>query len=139
MEKIDIDLEYDRWLEQQTQLLRNKDYEHLDLNNLIEELEALGRAEKSAVKSLVYQILIHLLFIDYWSEESLYSRNHWQAEVESFQYQLEDKLTTNYKLFLSDNLDKIYAKARKNAILKSNLPSDRFPEICPYSLNQLIS
>lgn len=130
--------EYDRWLKTQIDCLKNQDFTGLDLENLIEELEALGRAEKSAVKSLAFQILIHLLLIDYWTEESVYTQNHWQAEVNAFKYQLDDKLTTNYKRFLADNLDKIYAKARTNAILKSNLNSDRFPESCPYTLENII-
>ena len=130
--------EYDRWLEEQIKCLKEENFGTLDLKNLIEELESLGRAEKAAVKSLAYQILIHLLLIDYWVEESFYNRNHWKAEVSAFKFQLEDKLTTNYKLFLEDNLDKIYEKARINAILKSNLPSIRFPEICPYTLENLL-
>lgn len=130
--------EYDRWLENQVDCLKAGDFAGLDLKNLIEELEALGRAEKSAVKSLAFQILIHLLLIHYWTEESVYNKNHWQAEVNAFKYQLSDKLTTNYKLFLADNLDKIYAKARTNAILKSNLKGDRFPISCPYQIEDLI-
>ena len=129
--------EYDCWLEQQIECLKTQNYQALDLKNLIEELEALGRAEKSAVKSLAFQILIHLLLIDYWSEESTYNKNHWKAEVNAFKFQLIDKLTTNYKLFLEDNLDKIYSKARESAILKSNLSSDRFPESCPYSIEDV--
>ncbi len=86
------ELEYDRWLEEQIKLLNQRKFEHLDVVNLIEELKALGRAEKSAVKSLVYQIILHLLLIDYWKEESEYSRNHWLAEVDAFQLQLEGEL-----------------------------------------------
>lgn len=130
--------EYDCWLEQQIECLKTQNFQALDLKNLIEELEALGRAEKSAVKSLAFQILIHLLLIDYWNEESFYNKNHWKAEVNAFKFQLIDKLTTNYKLFLEDNLDKIYQKARESAILKSNLNCDRFPEVCPYSVEDLI-
>ena len=132
------ELEYDRWLDEQIQCLKTKNYEALDLKNLIEELEALGRAEKSAVKSLAFQILVYLLLIDYWEEESKYNKNHWQAEVNTFRFQLNDKLTTNLKLLLEDNLDKIYEKARVTAIYKSSLAGDRFPNTCPYSLEMLL-
>lgn len=131
-------IEYDCWLQEQIDCLKSQNFAGLDLKNLIEELESLGRAEKSAVKSFTLQIIIHLLLIDYWSEESQYNKNHWQAEVNTFKFQLTDKLTTNLKLLLEDNLDKIYVKARTNAILKSNLSSDRFPKICPYTLEDLI-
>ena len=136
---LQTELEYDRWLEQQIELLRQGKFEHLDAENLIEELEALGRAEKSAVKSLVYQIILHLLLIDYWKEESEYSKNHWLAEVDAFQLQLEDKLTTNLAQLAEDNLPRLYAKARQNAIRKSRLPEERFPDSCPYTLELLKS
>ena len=131
------ELEYDRWLEEQIKLLNQRKFEHLDVVNLIEELKALGRAEKSAVKSLVYQIILHLLLIDYWKEESEYSRNHWLAEVNAFQLQLEDKLTTNLSIFVKDNLPRLYAKAKKNAVRKSRLSVDRFPVSCPYTLEDI--
>ena len=131
------ELEYDRWLEEQIKLLNQRKFEHLDVVNLIEELKALGRAEKSAVKSLVYQIILHLLLIDYWKEESEYSRNHWLAEVNAFQLQLEDKLTTNLSIFAKDNLPRLYAKAKKNAVRKSRLSVDRFPVSCPYTLEDI--
>ena len=137
LEKVSNNLEYDCWLSSQIECLKERNFAGLDLKNLIEELEALGRAEKSAVKSLTFQILIHLLLIDYWNEESVYNKNHWQAEVNAFKFQLEDKLTTNYKLLVEDNLDKIYAKARTNAMLKSGLKGNRFPEICPYTISDL--
>ena len=133
-----INIDYDRWLNEQTNLLRERNFGCLDTDNLIEELEALGRAEKAAVKSLVYQILLHLLLIDYWEKETDYNRRHWQAEVNSFQFQLEDKLTTNLKQLIEENLGQIYAKARKGAILKSNLYSDCLPDKCPYSWEQIL-
>lgn len=132
-----VQLEYDRWLERQIEILRLGSFENLDVENLIEELLALGRAEKSAVKTLIYQILLHLLLIDYWKEESDYCRNHWLSEVNAFQILLEDKLTTNLIKLAKDNLPSLYAKARKNAIRKSSLSDDRFPELCPYTLEDI--
>lgn len=130
----DTQIEYDRWLSEQIEILRSKNFEHLDIDNLIEELAALGRAEKSAAKSLVYQIILHLLLIDYWEAESLYSKDHWRAEVDAFQLQLEDKLTTNIKQMIEDNLPRLYDKAKRNAVRKSRLGEDCFPPSCPYTL-----
>lgn len=130
-------LEYDTWVQTQIDCLRSCDMEKLDASGLIEELEALVRGEKSAVESLVYQIILHLLLIDYWHEESLWNRRHWQSEVDSFQFQLNGRLTTNLKNHLSDRLDFIYAKARKGAISKTGLP-DRFPSVSLYGLAQIL-
>ena len=132
-----IDVEYDRWLESQIEALRSHDFNNLDLNNLIEELEALVRGEKSAVESLVYQILLHFLLIDYWHEESEWNRNHWRSEINNFQFQLNNKLTTNLTKHLIDRLEVIYPKARKGAQLKTGL-NDRFPENLCYLWEKIV-
>ena len=60
--------DYFLWLEKTIKLLSNRQLENLDYENLIEELEALGRSEKSAAQNFVILIIQHLLFYQYWSE-----------------------------------------------------------------------
>ncbi|WP_416242421.1 DUF29 family protein [Anabaena cylindrica] len=43
-----------QWLEETIKLLKNHQFQELDLDNLIEELEDLGKRDKSAVASLLY-------------------------------------------------------------------------------------
>ncbi len=61
MLKHNIDTEYDSWLLEQAQLLRDRDFQHLDIDNLVEEIEALVRGEKSSVEQFAYLIMLHLL------------------------------------------------------------------------------
>jgi hypothetical protein len=129
--------EYDTWLEEQIQALQQGKPENLDVPHLIEELEALVRGEKSAVENFAYQIILHLLLIDYWSEESLWNRRHWCSEVDNFQFQLKNRLTKNLKMHLVSRLDYIYGKARKAAIDKTGI-RDRFPEQNIYDLSQIL-
>ncbi len=132
-----MEVEYDSWLVSQINHLRDREFEKLDVINLIEELEALVRAEKSAVESFAYLILLHLLLTDYWSEESEWNRRHWRSEITTFQFQLNNKLTTNLKKHLSARLDFIYTKDRKSAVEKTGLP-DRFPIGISYSLSRVL-
>jgi hypothetical protein len=140
MMNYDIDKEYDLWLQEQANHLRDRAFDRLDIENLIEELEALVRGEKSAVESLVYQILLHLLLIDYWREESQWNRNHWASEITGFRLQLNNKLTTNLKNHVLNRLDVLYQKARKAAInkTKSIVKSERFPLERIYDFENLI-
>ena len=130
------DSDYDRWLTEMVKLLRNRDLEKLDYDNLIEELEALGRSEKNAVKSLLLQIIIHLMLYQFWELEKERNTNHWAAEIITFRVQLEDKLTTNLRNYLADELPKIYQNALLIVQKKTQLNS--LPEQCPYSLGQLL-
>ena len=75
MLKHNIDTEYDSWLLEQAQLLRDRDFQHLDIDNLVEEIEALVRGEKSSVEQFAYLIMLHLLLIEYWYEQSEWNRN----------------------------------------------------------------
>ncbi|MEL7075543.1 MAG: DUF29 domain-containing protein [Cyanobacteria bacterium J06629_2] len=134
----DIDLDYDLWLQEQADKLRSHSFTDLDIDNLVEELESLVRGEKSAVESLAYQIILHLLLIDYGATESERNRNHWRAEINGFQYQLQNKLTKNLNNHLIDNLENIYIKARKGAAIKTGLERDRFPDTCPYELIKIL-
>jgi hypothetical protein len=136
----DIDKEYDSWLQEQADHLRDRAFDKLDIENLIEELEALVRGEKSAVESLVYQIFLHLLLINYWHEESEWNRNHWASEITGFRLQLNNKLTTNLKNHVLTRLDDLYQKARQAAInkTKSSVKGDRFPLERVYDFDYLI-
>ena len=128
--------EYDRWLSETVRLLKNRQLEKLDYENLIEELEGLGRSERSAVKSLLLQIIIHLMLYQFWQSERERNANHWAGEIITFRVQLEDKLTTNLHNYLADELPKIYQNALLIVQKKTQLNS--LPEQCPYSLQQLL-
>ncbi len=128
--------EYDRWLAEMVKLLKNRDLEKLDYDNLIEELQALGRSEKNAVKSLLLQIIVHLMLYQFWQLEKERNANHWAAEIITFRVQLEDKLTTNLRNYVAEELSKIYQNALLIVQKKTQLNS--LPEKCPYSLEQLL-
>jgi Domain of unknown function DUF29 len=128
--------EYDRWLEQTIVLLKSRQLDHLDYEHLIEELETLGRSEKSAVKNLLRQIIIHLLLYEFWVFERERNLNHWAGEIVTFRVQLEDRLTTNLRNLLAIELEEIYDDARLIVTKKTKLTD--LPLNCPYSLAQLL-
>lgn len=141
MLKHNIDTEYDSWLLEQAQLLRDRDFQHLDIDNLVEEIEALVRGEKSSVEQFAYLIMLHLLLIEYWHEQSEWNRNHWEAEITGFRLQLNNKLTTNLRNHLAQRLDFLYGKAYQAAVkkTKSSINGDRFPQERKYSLEDIIN
>lgn len=83
------------WLEETIKLLKANHLEELDLENLIEELENLGRRDKAKVANLLEQIIRHLLLLQYWTQEFQYNSGHCKAEIRSFMNQLKRNLTTN--------------------------------------------
>ncbi|NEO26501.1 MAG: DUF29 domain-containing protein [Kamptonema sp. SIO4C4] len=128
--------DYNRWLQDQIILLKEKNFEKLDCEHLIEELEVLGNEQRRAVESLVLKIIEHLLLYQYWTQEREYNGKHWQIELLTFRTQLELRLTTTLKNHLESRLEYLYQKARKIAAKKSEL---NLPSTNPYTLEQILN
>jgi len=126
------------WLEETINLLKTKDLDNLDLDNLIEELESLGRNDLNKVRSLLRQIIIHILLLQYWEQEYARNYRHWRGEIIVFRDDLNNSLTTTLKNKLDDELERIYHVSIKLVIEKTGLSLERLPDNCPYSLEQLL-
>jgi hypothetical protein len=131
------DVDDAQWLEETVCLLKKHQFQQLDLDNLIEELEDLGREKKNAVASLLEQIIRHLLLLQYWTTEAEYNTIHWQEEIYHFRTQLGRKITTNLRHYLEKELNSIYQDALGFVKIKT-INSVVFPPDCPYSLEQLL-
>ena len=101
------------WIQKTIKLLKEKKFNELDTENLIEELEDLGRERKNKVESLLRQIIIHLLLLEYWSQESQYNASHWKAEITEFRFQINGILTKNLQNFLVSRFELIYQNSLK--------------------------
>lgn len=126
-----------QWLLTNIKLLRNKQFDQLDLENLIEELTDLGNEKKNAVESLLQQVIRHLLLYQYWHVEIERNSGHWQAEIYNFRDQVNSKLTSNLRSHLVAEMPKIYQRALGYVQRKTNHQID-FPRESPYSLEQLL-
>lgn len=51
----------------------------MDLDNLIVELEDIGRSEKRTVKILLIRLFEHLLKLTYWNVERERNEGHWKG------------------------------------------------------------
>jgi hypothetical protein len=110
----------------------------LDIQHLIEELEALSKRDKNRVESFLRQIIIHLLLWQYWSKEFELNHRHWQGEIATFRVQLNGYLSTNLEKYLLDNQERIYQDAVFIVGQKTEISPHNFPLNCPYSLEQML-
>ena len=131
------DIDDSLWLEETIELLKSKKFDALDLENLIEELEDLGNEKKFRVASFLQQIIRHCLLLQFWTEARAYNQAHWQAEIVSFQYQLQRYLTTNLRQYLEQEFEQIYFESLRYVRQKTDNKVN-FPDICPYSLEELL-
>jgi Domain of unknown function DUF29 len=125
------------WTEEQATLLRERRFEALDLANLIEEVEALGRSEKSKVLNGASVIIEHLLKLQHSPAQE--PRNAWRASVREHRRRLRRDLTPRLRQILGPVL---YAEIRADtaALLRDhgeNATADALPENCPYTVDQI--
>ncbi|GBF80443.1 DUF29 domain-containing protein [Aphanothece sacrum] len=123
--------DYYGWLETTIEKLRSRQFSVLDLENLIEELESMGRTDLRMANSLIKQIIIHRLKLD--NLPDIDPRKHWQKEINNFQEQLEDLLSSS--LSAKIDLDKLYNRAKKDILVDYLID---LPQCCPYSLADLL-
>jgi hypothetical protein len=131
------DQDYYLWLEKTAELLKVGQLNQLDRENLIEEIENLGRSEKRAVVSFLKQLIKHLLLYHYWQTERQWSGQGWLEEISNFRFELSQYLDSKtLRNYAKQELNAIYIRARKEAIIKSNITY--IPVNCPYSLEQIL-
>jgi hypothetical protein len=69
------------WLQETANLLKEHRFEKLDLENLIEEIETMGRSEKRELESPLTVIAEHLLKLTYWLTEKETNVQGWRSTV----------------------------------------------------------
>ena len=128
------------WTEVQSRLLRERRFDALDLENLIEEVEALGRAERNKVLNDASVIIEHLLKLQHSPAQE--PRNSWRASIREHRRRLRRDLTPRLCTILEAELATLYAEIRDDtgALLRDHgehAAADALPATCPYALDQI--
>ncbi|MDJ1176186.1 DUF29 domain-containing protein [Roseofilum capinflatum] len=120
------DRDYHQWIQETVEALRNRNFDQIDWDNLIEELESMGKNDKRAVISLLTRLLEHLLKLKYWQAEKERCGNHWSAEIVNFRAQIDTRLEDSPSLRSQLPLlyDKAYPVALKSVSKLFDLPED---------------
>lgn len=133
------EIDFYSWTQEQAALLRAlpRESNRLDVDNLAEEIEDMGRAEIREISSLLRQTLTHLVKIAV--DRDAKAAAHWVDEVSGFQS--DAVLTCSPGLRQRLDLPKIWRLAVRNATnsLREYGIDVRSPlEECPLTLDQLL-
>jgi hypothetical protein len=132
---------YDRdfvgWTEQVVEALRRGNWAALDVENLIEEVEALGKSDRRAIKSRLEVLLMHLLK---WQFQLKARSRSWQAKILEQRLRIADILADSPRLknYLPTVLEGAYASARQLAAIETGLAVEQFPVACEYTIGQIL-
>jgi hypothetical protein len=145
------------WLLENLRLLKNKDYDLVDWENLVEEIEDMGKSLFKSVRSYISTIMEHL----YKWENFRYVPEvgyDWIQTINNARRELEDIFEDNPSLkvkaqdretlhrawkwavrALADWFENPKNKALAVAYFKGKIPTEKdFPQECPYTFQQVM-
>ena len=119
------------WSEDTTAKLKARDFEHLDLENLIEEVESLSRSERSQLLNRLIVLLEHLLKRLYVNSPEDY--NGWERIIRTQRNRLETLLEDSPSLnsIWSERFDRAWKSALKT--VREDYPQVTFPDRFSYA------
>ena len=125
-----------QWTQQQTDLLRQGAWSALDMENLIEEIDDMGRSQKNALQSYLFNVIMHLLKWQYQPDRRGAS---WRQSIDHGRNSIERLLENNPSLVtqLSNLIALEYPRAHRQASRETGLPLTTLPENCPLTVEQI--
>ena len=131
------------WTKYQADVLREmrSDDNRFDRDNLVEEIEDLGKNYRDAVRSQVRRILEHLLKLAHSPASD--PRSDWMGSIAEARDSVRDRLTPTLRRDLEDELDRLYRDARRRAMLGLTRYGEQgaaavLPDSCPYALDDVL-
>jgi Domain of unknown function DUF29 len=137
--------DYYAWTKEQAEALRAMAVARvnstLDLENLAEEVESLGRSDLNTVRSQIQRIIEQLLKLEY--SPSVQPRADWRHSVGQARDQVEDHMTASMRRDIAAELGRLFARGRRDAAygLDKHGEADAanaLPADCPYSFEQIV-
>jgi len=130
--------DFNLWVQQTAELLRKRQWQEIDLEHLVEELEEVSKREKRAITSQLIRLLLHLLK---WHYQPQRRSDSWLDSITDARIQIELTVqeSPSLKYYPSDEFLSCYQRARSSAAKQTGLPLPTFPESCPYLLEEVLS
>ncbi|MBE9113712.1 DUF29 domain-containing protein [Nodosilinea sp. LEGE 07298] len=130
-----------QWIQQTAGALKAKAFDQVDWDNVIEEIESMGRSERRELKSRLIVLLEHLLKLHYWSAEGANNERGWRNTIIEQRRQIQLVLddSPSLRAMLTDIYPDAYRQAREDVLLKSQLPENAVPSAPPYEVAEALS
>ena len=137
MEKIAYEKDFYAWLMHNAELLRQGRSSEIDVEHIAEELESMGKSERRELISRLSVLMSHFLK---WLFQPELRSNSWKYTIEEQRRAVTDLLedSPSLRYELKDRLAKAYTTALLQAARETEMDKARFPEQCPFSLDQIL-
>lgn len=135
---VDYEKDFYAWTVEQGRLLRSGELSAIDIVNIAEEIESLGRSDRRELRRRFTVLLTHLLK---WHYQSGARSTSWSGTIREQQRQIELVLDDSPSLrpFVAGALIEAYGDAREDAVEETALAKIAFPTECPFTLDEVLS
>ena len=125
------------WAIHTAELLRSNKMNEVNFDEVLEEIEALGRSEKHELINRLVILIMHLLK---WQYQSTMRGHSWKYSIieQRKQVKIHFKDNPSLKSKLDEILIDAYDVAVSKAIQQTGLEEKVFPTECPYTFDQII-
>jgi hypothetical protein len=136
-EASDYEVDYLLWMRRQLLLLRAGKFEQLDIDNLLQEMELAVSHQRSALKSRLYVLIVHLLKLQMQAKRQSPS---WYSTIVEQRLRIELLLEKSPSLqpSLPEFVEWAYPRAVRFAANETGIDPRQFPEQLPFTVDQLL-
>jgi hypothetical protein len=126
------------WLETTVQLLRSREFDRIDYDNLIEAIEDMGNSQKDALESSLRVLLLHLLK---WRFQPGKRSNSWRSSIVEHSLRIHKAFKKSPSLvkYFDEVFEETYEDARLLAAAETGLEETAFPVDCPFAREDVLN
>ncbi|MFO1428698.1 MAG: DUF29 domain-containing protein [Candidatus Competibacteraceae bacterium] len=143
MATVNTDATYEQdfyaWTQEQAALLKAGKLTEIDIANIAEELEDMGKSQRNQLVTRLGVLLAHLLKWRHQSERRRYG-NSWKYTIKGQRRRIQRLLAENPSL--KSKLDPLLLDAYGDAVLmaarETGFEEEQFPASCPWRLEQIL-
>ena len=124
------------WTLEQSKLLKEEDFKQLDIVNLVEEIESLGKQQRQELRNRLGVLIGHLLKWDYQPNKRSKS---WRVTIREQRREILQLLKENPSLkpYLAEAITQAHESGLDLVVKETPLDYEDLPENCPYTIDQL--
>jgi hypothetical protein len=125
------------WTQEQARLLRARDFTQIDIENVAEELESMGRSDRREIESRLEVLLTHLLK---WQVQTNLRSSSWSGTIREQRRRIGKLLreSPSLALVIGPLIPEAYGEGREKAALETGLAATFFPADCPYTPEEVL-
>lgn len=141
VKRIQKEQEYEKdfyaWTIHNAQLLRKRKLSEIDIENIAEEIESMGKSEKRELINRLIVLMAHLLK---WKLQKVRRSKSWTITIKNQRVELNDLLeeSPSLKKEMEEKFKHAYERAIGMAAEQTGIDEETFPKKPPFTLKECL-